>query len=291
MKIANWSERAALNSRFVALIAICVRLAQTGQDFSFIAGAHHFRPTQTGRNRSPHLHFSIFNFHFAILFFVTLYALLFALCSKTTAQTVVDKTVASVTNGARATPDLITYSDLVWQLALEPDRALADPPSSKDLNEALKTLEDQLLILQEARKLPIAETAEGRKDFEKAVTDMLNDLVRRFHGRERLQERMSQVGLTSEQLDAILRDRVTIERYLDFRFRAFAIATPKEISDRYQKLYGAGRNGGKIVPTLDEARDRLEEEVKNEKIAVEIDNFVDSLRDQPGTEISVLNPV
>ena len=212
-------------------------------------------------------------------------------CASAPAQTIVDKTVASVTNGARATPDLISYSDLVWQLALEPGWALADPPSSKDLNEALKTLEDQLLILQEARKLPIAETTEGQKDFEKAVTDMLSDLVRRFGSRERLQERMNRVGLTSEQLDAILRDRVTIERYLDFRFRAFAIATPKEISDRYQKLYGAARNSGKIVPTLDEARDRLEEDVKNEKIAVEIDNFVDSLRDQPGTEISVLNPV
>src|SRR5437660_229711 len=242
------------------------------------------------RNSICNLQLSFFNFQFSI-FILALCALLFALCSSASAQTVVDKTVASVTNGARATPDLITYSDLVWQLALEPERALADPPSSKDLNEALKTLEDQLLIVQEARKLPIAETAEGQKEFEKAVTDMLNDLVRRFGSRERLQERMNHVGLTSEQLDAILRDRVTIERYLDFRFRAFAIATPKEITDRYQKLYGAARNSGKIVPTLDEARDRLEEEVKNEKIAVEIDNFVDSLRDQPGTEIVVLNPV
>jgi len=250
----------------------------------------HDRIARRLRNSICNLQFSFFNFQFSI-FILALCTLLFAPCSNALAQTIVDKTVASVTNGARATPDLITHSDLVWQLALEPERALADPPSSKDLNEALKTLEDQLLIVQEARKLPIAETAEGHKDFEKAVTDMLNDLVRRFGSRERLQERMNHVGLTSEQLDAILRDRVTIERYLDFRFRAFAIATPKEISDRYQKLYGAARNSGKIVPTLDEARDRLEEEVKNEKIAVEIDNFVDSLRDQPGTEIVVLNPV
>src|SRR5437764_13234320 len=136
-------------------------------------------------------------------------------CSLLTAETIVDKTVASVTNGARATPDLITYSDLVWQLALEPERALADPPSSKDLNEALKTLEDQLLIVQEARKLPIAETAEGRKDFEKAVTDMLNDLVGRFGSRERLPGRMNQVGLTREQVDGILLGRVTTERSRD----------------------------------------------------------------------------
>ena len=50
--------------------------------------------------------------------------LLTAHCSLLTAETIADKTVASVTNGARATPDLITYSDLVWQLALEPERAL-----------------------------------------------------------------------------------------------------------------------------------------------------------------------
>src|ERR1041384_7255537 len=86
---------------------------------------------------------------------------LLTFCSSATAQTIVDKTVASVTNGARATPDLITYSDLVWQLALEPAPALPAPPSSRDLNETLKNLGNQVLVLQEARKLPLAETAAG----------------------------------------------------------------------------------------------------------------------------------
>src|SRR5258706_4180038 len=80
------------------------------------------------------------------------------------AQTVTDKMVASVTNGSRATPDLITYSDLVWQLALEPARPLVDRPSSADLNQALRKLEDQLLILQEARKLPIANTDQALQE-------------------------------------------------------------------------------------------------------------------------------
>jgi hypothetical protein len=283
MKIAKWSERPARHIRFVGKKAT--------RDLEATRNLEATRDIETTLNRASNWQFAFCNSEFSILFSVILCALLLALCSSASAQTTVDKTVASVTNGARATPDLITYSDLVWQLALEPGRTFSDPPSSKDLNEALKTLEDQTLIVQEARKLPIAETAEGQKDFENAVTAMLNDLIRRFGSRERLQERMARVGLTSEQLDAILRDRVTIERYLDFRFRAFAIATPKEISDRYQKLYGAARNSGKIVPTLDEARDRLEEEVKNDKIAVEIDNFVDSLREQAGTEIVVLNPV
>ena len=217
--------------------------------------------------------------------------LLTAYCSPLTAQTVADKTVASVTNGARSTPDLITYSDLVWQLALEPTRAFAERPSSADLNEALRKFEDQLLILQEARKLPLAETSEAQEEFQKTVKERRDELAQAFGSRARLEERMSRVGLTSEQLDTILRDRVTIERYLDFRFRAFALVSSKEISDRYENEYRSQRNSGRIVPTLEQVRDRIEHELTEEKIAEEIDRFVDNLRDGPGTEIVIMNPV
>src|SRR5437588_3101646 len=232
------------------------------------------------------LHFSIFNFQFL---FLSLF--LAVLCSTASAQVVADKTVASVTNGARATPDLITYSDLVWQLAIEPGRPFTAQPSSHGLNEALRTLEDQLLIVQEARKLPLAQTVEAQKEFEDEARKKRDELAQSFGSRARLEERMKRVGLTSEQLDTILRDRVTIERYLDFRFRAFAIVSPKEISDQYEKEYRSQRNSGRIVPTLDQARDKIEHELMEAKIAEEIDKFIDSLRDQPGTEIVILNPV
>jgi len=222
-----------------------------------------------------------------------LFAFLVLICagSQAGAQTVADKTVASVTNGARSTPDLITYSDIVWQLALEPDRAVVEKPSAEVLNEALRKLEDQLLILQEAQKLPLAETSDAQKEFQKTVTDRRNELAQSFGSRARLEERMARVGLTSEQLDTILRDRVTIERYLDFRFRAFALVSAKEISDRYDREYRSQRNSGRIVPTLEQARDRIEHELMEEKIAEEIDKFVDNLRDAPGTEIVIMNPL
>ena len=217
--------------------------------------------------------------------------LLFALCSAAQAQTISDKTVATVTTGTRATPDLITYSDIIWQLALEPARTFSERPGSQELNEGLKTLENQLLILQEARKLPLAQTSEAQKEFETMVSDMLKELIRSFGSLARLQERMSRVGLTSEHLDAILRDRVTIERYLDFRFRAFVLVSAKEISDRYEQIYRPLRNSGKLVPTLEQARDTIERDLTEEKIADEIGKFVDNLREQPGTEIVILNPV
>ena len=206
-------------------------------------------------------------------------------------QTVTDKMVASVTNGSRATPDLISYSDLVWQLALEPSRPLVERPASADLNHALRLLEDQLLILQEARKLPTADTDTVRQEFDAAVKKQRDELAQAFGSAALLQERMARVGLTSEQLDAILRDRVTVEKYLDFRFRAFVLISPKEITDRYNQEYARLRNSGRIVPTLEQARSRIEQMLTEEKITSEIDTFVDNLREQPGTEIVVISPV
>jgi hypothetical protein len=220
--------------------------------------------------------------------------LLTAHCSLLTsaqAQVVADKMVATVTNGARPTPDLITYSDLIWQLALEPAVPFSEKPSPANLNHALRELEDQFLILQEARKLPSADSPEGFAQRDKEVQTRRDELAQALGGASRLQERMTRVGLTSEQLDLILRDRVMMDQYLDFRFRAFAVVTLKEITDRYNETYGRQRNSGRIVPTLEEVRSRIEHDVMEEKIEAEIDKFVDNLREQPGTEIIVLNPV
>jgi hypothetical protein len=267
MKNRNWSERTYVRNRD----------ARNGDPIARACGS------------KSDLQFSVFTFQFSFVF--ALCSLLFAFCSSASAQKVPDKMVATVTNGSRATPDLITYSDLVWQLALEPGRPVPDHPGSADLNHALRLLEDQLLILQEARKLPSADTAEGIAARDKEVDARRNELAQVFGGAQRLQERMARVGLTSEQLDLILRDRVMVDQYLDFRFRAFTIVTEKEIQDRYDQTYARLKNSGRIVPTLEEVRSRIKDELTEQKIEADIDKFVDDLRDQPGTEIVVLNAV
>src|SRR5438045_5791341 len=80
-----------------------------------------------------------------IIFFV-LAATIFA-----SGQQMVDKTVATVSDGGRT--ELITYSDLKWQLALQPNVSL-NPASSEDLNRALRLLIDQRLFVLEAERLP-----------------------------------------------------------------------------------------------------------------------------------------
>jgi hypothetical protein len=205
-----------------------------------------------------------------------------ALLTDAKAQIVVDKTVATINNGSLTVPDVITYSDLVWQMALQPDTPI-DKPASKDLNTALKRVEDQRLILLEAKKLP------GSEPTAKEIQDRRDELAREFGSAAVLQERMARVGLTTEQLNEILSERIEVENYIDFRFRAFVLISDKEIVGYYNEFYGRQRNTGHIVPTLAEAREAIRSKLTEEKIATQIDNFVDSLRER--AEIVVLNPV
>ena len=198
-------------------------------------------------------------------------------------QKVVDKMVATVNAGVKT--DLITYSDLLWQLALQPDTPL-DNPRSEDLNKALRLLIDQRLILQEAEKLPaIAPTA-------KEVTDARDELARYFASAGEFQQRLLKVGLTSEKLDEIIEQRLKMERYLSFRFQNFVVVTQKEIADYYKDVYVPRfrtRFPGRLVPTLEEARTEIETQLTEAKIESDTDAFLDTARER--AEIIVLSPV
>ncbi len=198
------------------------------------------------------------------------------------AQVVVDKTVATVNNGSLTTPDVITYSDLVWQIALQRDTPI-DKPGSKDLNNSLKLVEDQRLILLEAKKLP------GSEPTAAEIKDRRDELAREFGSQAVLQQRMTRVGLSSEQLDEILRERIVVDNYIDFRFRAFVLISDKDITAYYDEFYRRQKNTGHIIPTLAEARNAIERKLTEEKIASQIDTFIDNLREQ--AEIVILSPV
>jgi hypothetical protein len=199
------------------------------------------------------------------------------------AQKVVDKMVATVNAGVRT--DLITYSDLLWQLALQPDTPL-DNPTSADLNKALKLLIDQRLILQEAEKLPtIAPT-------QKEVSDARDELARYFSTPAEFQERLRKVGLTSEKLDEIIEQRLKMEKYLSFRFQNFVVISQAEITDYYNSVYVPrfrARFPGRIVPKPEEVRSEIETILTEAKIESDTDAFLDTARER--AEIVMLNPV
>ncbi len=200
------------------------------------------------------------------------------------AQQVVDKMVATVNAGSQSACDLclITYSDLLWQLALQPKTSLANP-TSDEFNRALGLIVDQRLILEEAEKLPSIEpTAEE-------VKAARNELVQTFPSQAEFQLRLQRVGLTAEKLNQILEQRVRIEKYLDFRFRNFVVITQKEIEDYYRDVYAPRLKGRQIVPSLEEARSEIERILTEAKIESDMDAFLDNARER--AQIVTLNPV
>jgi hypothetical protein len=203
-------------------------------------------------------------------------------------QEVVDKMVATVNAGALTDCKdtcLITYSDLLWQMALEPATPL-DNPGSEALNRTLRLVIDQRLILQEAEKLPsILPTSEEIQAYR-------DELAKHFPSQDEFQARLRRVGLTKEKLDEILDQRIRIERYLDFRFRNFVVITDKEITDYYHDVFVPRfrkESPSGIVPTLEEARAQIETKLKEDKVESDSDAFLDSARER--AEIVILSPV
>jgi len=211
--------------------------------------------------------------------------LVFLFCApgRSNAQQVVDKMVATVNAGIKT--ELITYSDLLWQLALQPGTPL-DNPTSADLNGALRLLIDQRLILQEAEKLPtIAPTP-------KEISDARDGLAKNFASISAFQDRLVRVGLTSEKLNEIVEQRLKMEKYLDFRFRSFVVISQNEIAAYYRDVYVPRlrvRSPGRVIPTLEESRAEIERTLIEAKIESDTDAFLDTARER--AEIVMLNPI
>jgi hypothetical protein len=197
------------------------------------------------------------------------------------AREVVDRMV-SVVNGR----ELITLSDLLWQLALQPGVPLEEP-RVEDLRRALDLLTDQRLVALEAEKLPAVEPTEEE------VNQELARLVNFFPSQSEFYARLERVGLgrDSAQLREIVRERVRIRKYLDFRFRSFTVVTPQEVEEYYRDSFVQRfrrESPGRIVPTLEEVFERMQAELIEAKIEADTDAFLQEMRET--AEITILDP-
>lgn len=205
---------------------------------------------------------------------------------KTRAQETVDKTVATVSDGVRT--ELITYSDLLWQLAMQPGAPL-DPPSSDDLNVALQLIINQRLFSLEAQRLP-------NKPPTKAETDAeIKRVIALFPTSTEFIRRLNLVGFNSADDDnfvRIMEQRVAIDKYLDFRFRSFVVITAEDEEKYYREVFVPDfrrKNPGVLVPKLDEKRAEINYILTEQKVVTEIERFLDEAKRR--AEIVVLSEV
>lgn len=190
------------------------------------------------------------------------------------AQQVVDRTVATVSDGVRT--ELITYSDLLWQLALIPGIDIT-PPSSEDLNRALQLVIRQRLIALEAERLP-----RGIEASKEEIEEEIGLTLRSFPSTADFVSRLNTVGFKSqddENFEELIRQRISIQKYVDFRFRSFVVITPEQELRYYREVYTPefrAANPGRILPPLEEVREEINQILTKEQVAADIERFIDA---------------
>lgn len=200
---------------------------------------------------------------------------LWALAAPALGQVVVDRAVATVNDGVRT--ELITYSDLLWQLALQPGVPL-EPPRSEDLKAALRRQIDLRIFALEAERLPRAAPTD------KEVQDKIAETLGFFPSTAEFERRLRTVGFESvkdDNFEAIISQRIAIEKFLDFRFRSFVVTTAEEEEEYYRDTWVPEfkrRNPSGIVPDLDRVRTDVARDLTEAKVEKSMEQFLEEAK-------------
>lgn len=179
--------------------------------------------------------------------------------------------------------EVITLSDLMWSLALDPKApSPAGAVSSDALRQKLEIMIDERVIGQEAARLPGPEVS--REEVNKYRTD----LIAQFSSEATFRTRVESVGLTAERIDELIKKRIVINRFIDFRFRSFVFVSEQEIQRYFDdRLAPEIRRAGRVPPSLDPVKEKIRELLRQEKINEELDRWLTSARQR--ADVLVLN--
>lgn len=179
---------------------------------------------------------------------------------------IIDRLVALVND------DPITESDILWFLALAPD-VPEGPFTDRMKQQALEQYIDRQLLYQEAQKLPTIEVTP------EAVAQYIADLTKQFPSESAFRRRLQAVGLDEATLNRIVRRRLIILQFIDFRFRAFVLISDEEVQSYYRhRVVPLAEERGQSPPPLEEVRELIEKNLLEEKVASEMTLWFEEAR-------------
>jgi hypothetical protein len=177
---------------------------------------------------------------------------------------------------------------LLWQVALVPNLPIK-PPTSEDLNRALQAIIRQRLIALEAKRLPSEDP--NKKEIDSEIQRILN----LFPTTGEFIKRLNTVGFDSiqdENFQRMMEQRVSIEKYVDFRFRSFVVITPEDEKVYYRDVFTPNfrkQNKGRLLPSLNQMRERINEILTEQKVQSNIETFLDNARNR--SEVNIISAV
>jgi hypothetical protein len=180
------------------------------------------------------------------------------------AQKIVDQILTLVND------DIITRIDLLWSIALDPSAPSPAGPVSPDiLRQKLDVMIDERLIAQDAARLPGVEVPQDELEKKRRM------LIERFPSEASFRQRIESVGLTPQRLDQLIRERILIERFKEFRFQSFVFVREEEIQRYYTEVLAPQvRARGAVPPPVEQVREQIRAILREEKINEEIDRWL-----------------
>jgi hypothetical protein len=179
------------------------------------------------------------------------------------AQEMIDRIVA------RVETDIILLSD-VRQLSRY--QMFLDGKAQSD-EEILNRLIDQWIVRNEAS------VARFPQPSEEDVNRSIERLKRSFSSPQEFEARQKQSGITDDEIRRFVLAQLYLSNYLDSRFRPAIQIDEKDIEDFYKtRVVPRAESRGQTPPTLDNARDFIQEALVQRAINEQADRWLKESR-------------
>jgi parvulin-like peptidyl-prolyl isomerase len=179
------------------------------------------------------------------------------------AQELIDRIVARVEN------DIILLSEV---RALGRYQQLVEGKSESEA-QILERLIDQWIVRSEA------DTAQFPHPSEEDVARGVERVEKSFTSPEEYDARRKQTGLTGPDVRKMVAAQLYLSNYLDSRFRPSVQIGPKDVEDFYQKaVIPRAQARGQAPPSLDVARDYIQEALVQRSITEQADRWLNESR-------------
>jgi hypothetical protein len=98
---------------------------------------------------------------------------------------------------------------------------------------------------------------------------------------------MEQLRLAPEEVREHLRWQLQVTKFFDYRFRQFAVVDPREIEGYYREKFlpELAAKGVERQPPLVEVEEKIRAILAEEKVNLQIDDWLKSLRESASIEV------
>ncbi len=203
--------------------------------------------------------------------------------SATLSEELIDRLMAVVDH------QIITLGDVQQELDLQdldPElsgslAATAGEKSRLRREMVLQHLIEQTLIHQQVELFP------GIEVSDKEVDAQLSQMQRQFTGPGTWEEALAARRVSVEMVRKRIRWQLEVMKFIDYRFRQFVVVDSSEVENYYnnQFLPDLRKRGVQEQPPLDSVSDKIREILVEEKLNVQVEEWLGSLRAAASIEI------